>query len=402
VHVEVAFVLLFSVATAVAIATRRLRVPYTVALVLAGLVLGELPIEPRPSLTRDLLFAIMLPGLLFEAAAHLREEWLTDTRASIAALAVPGVVASLGLTAWMLLRPARSFTPTFTMLDALVFAAATVATDPIAVVATFRTLKVPPRLAVLVEGESLFNDGTGVVVFNLVVAAAMGHVSSVYIAIWQFLLVSAGGALVGLVLAGVVVQLLRRLDDPMIEVTLTVIAAYGSFAIAEQIGVSGVIATVAAGLVCGRAARAGAHKSNTIAALRTFWEYVAFALNSIVFLLIGMEVRVSDLLADWKLILLGYAVITLVRFAIVSATSAALRRTREAIPWRWTLVIGWSGLRGALAMVLALSIPPMFAARESIIHMTFGVVVLSIIAQGLTVGPLLRALGITAEAAEAP
>ena len=374
--------------------------PYTVALVLAGLVLGALPIEPRPSLTRDLLFAIVLPGLIFEAALHLREEWLTDTWASIAALAVPGVVAALGLTAWLLLRPMRALTPTFGMFDALVFAAATVATDPIAVVATFRTLQVPPRLAVLVEGESLLNDGTGVVVFNLVVAAAMGQVSSIPSAVWQFVLVSAGGALVGLILAGVVVQVLRRIDDPMIEVTLTVIAAYGSFAIAEQVGVSGVIATVAAGLVCGRAARAGTHKSATIAALSTFWEYVAFALNSIVFLLIGMEVRLSEMLADWRPILIGYAVITVVRFAIVSATTATLRRTRGTISWRWTPVIGWSGLRGALAMVLALSIPPVFASRGMIIHMTFGVVVFSIIVQGLTVGPLLRALGITGEASE--
>lgn len=211
------------------------------------------------------------------------------------------------------------------------------ATDPIAVVATFRTLDVPSRLAVLVEGESLLNDGTGVVVFNLAVAAALGQVSSVPFAVLQFLLLSAGGALVGFVLAFVVVQVLRRIDDPMVEVTLTVIAAYGSFAVAEQ---------------------------------------------------------------DAKLILLGYLIITLVRFAIVSATSLALLRSRERIPWRWTLVIGWSGLRGALAMVLALSIPSSLAVREMVIHMTFGVVVRSIILQGLTVGPLLRLIHITGEAAE--
>jgi monovalent cation:H+ antiporter, CPA1 family len=402
VHREVAFVLLFSIATAVAIATRRLRVPYTVALVLAGLVLGSLPIEPRLSLTRDLLFAIVLPGLIFEAGLHLREEWLTQTRASIVALAVPGVVAALGLTAWILVKPARAFAPAFAFLDALVFAATTVATDPIAVVATFRSLSAPTRLAVLVEGESLLNDGTGVVVFNLVVAAAMGQITSIPGAVWRFLLVSAGGALVGLVFASVLVQVLRRVDDPMIEITLTVIAAYGSFAVGEQLGVSGVIATVAAGLVCGRAARAGIRESSSVTALRTFWEYVAFALNSVVFLLIGMDVRLSELLADWRLILLAYAVVTLVRFAIVFATTAAFRRTREAIPWRWSLVLGWSGLRGALAMVLALSIPPLFPARGMIIHMTFGVVVLSIIVQGLTVGPLLRVLGINAEASESP
>jgi len=192
-------------------------------------------------------------------------------------------------------------------------------------------------LAVLVEGESLLNDGTGVVVFNLAVAAALGQVSSVPFAVLQFLLLSAGGALVGFVLAFVVVQVLRRIDDPMVEVTLTVIAAYGSFAVAEQ---------------------------------------------------------------DAKLILLGYLIITLVRFAIVSATSLALLRSRERIPWRWTLVIGWSGLRGALAMVLALSIPSSLAVREMVIHMTFGVVVRSIILQGLTVGPLLRLIHVTGEAAE--
>jgi len=212
-----------------------------------------------------------------------------------------------------------------------------VATDPIAVVSTFRTFDVPSRLAVLVEGESLLNDGTGVVVFNLAVAAALGQVSSVPFAVLQFLLLSAGGALVGFVLAFVVVQVLRRIDDPMVEVTLTVIAAYGSFAVAEQ---------------------------------------------------------------DAKLILLGYLIITLVRFAIVSATSLALLRSRERIPWRWTLVIGWSGLRGALAMVLALSIPSSLAVREMVIHMTFGVVVRSIILQGLTVGPLLRLIHVTGEAAE--
>lgn len=396
---EVAFVLLFSVATAVAIATRRLRIPYTVALVLAGLALGLVPLQSRPTLTRELLFAIVLPGLVFEAAAHLREEWLAETRMAIAGLAVPGVIVALGLTAWLLVPSLRPLVPAFTTLDALAFAAATVATDPIAVVATFRELHVPRRLAVLVEGESLLNDGTGVVVFNLVVGAAMGQAFSLPSAAGRFLLVSAGGALVGGALAFLIVRVLRRVEDPMIEVTLTVIAAYGSFAVAEQIEASGVIAAVAAGLVCGRAARAGAHSKATITALRTFWEYVSFALNSMVFLLIGMEVRLGALLADWKPILVAYAVVTAVRFAVVFAAAAALRPTREAIPARWALVVGWSGLRGALAMVLALSVPPIFTSRDLIVRMTFGVVLLSIVAQGLTAGLLVRHLGITVETA---
>lgn len=399
---ELQFVLLFSIATAVAIATRRLRLPYTVALVLVGLALGALPLPSRPALSRDLLFAVVLPGLLFEAAVHLRKEWLADTRAGIAALAIPGVVLALGITAGSVLPGVRALVPTFGMLDALAFAAATVATDPIAVVATFRELKVPRRLSVLVEGESLLNDGTGVVVFNLVVAAAAGSGLSLSAAAGQFALVSIGGALVGGLLAFAIVQVLRRIDEPMIEVTLTVIAAYGSFAIAEQLEVSGVIATVAAGLVCGNAARRGTHSDAAIAALRTFWEYVAFALNSIVFLLIGLQVGMPALLQDWRPILIGYVVVTVVRFIVVFTTAAALRPTRERMPWRWTLIVGWSGLRGALAMVLAIALPGSFPSRELIVHMTFGVVLLSIIAQGLTIGPLLRRLGIReAESAEA-
>ena len=389
--------LLFSVATAVAIATRRLRLPYTVALVVVGLLLGVLPLQSRPALTRDLLFAVVLPGILFEAAVHLRGEWLASTRASIAALAVPGVVLALAGTAHLVLPAIRALVPSFTLLDALAFSAATVATDPIAVVATFRELKAPRRLSVLVEGESLFNDGTGVVIFNLVVAAASGSVLSLGGAAARFALVSAGGALVGGVLALFVVQVLRRIDEPMIEVTLSVIAAYGSFAIAEHLDVSGVIATVVAGLVCGNAARRGAHSETTTTALRTFWEYVAFALNSIVFLLIGMQVRLPALLQTWKLILIAYIAVTFVRFIVVFATAAALRPTRERLPWRWTLIVGWSGLRGALAMVLAITLPDSFPSRELIAHMTFGVVLLSILVQGLTVGPLLRWLGIKEE-----
>jgi CPA1 family monovalent cation:H+ antiporter len=193
------------------------------------------------------------------------------------------------------------------------------------------------------------------------------------------------------------VQLLRRIDDPLIEVTLSVIAAYGSFAIAEQCEVSGVIATVVAGLICGRAGRRGAHGEATAAALRTFWQYLAFALNSIVFLLIGWQVRVSTLLAAWKPILIGYAAMTLVRFLIVSATALALRPTRERLPWRWTAIVAWSGLRGALAMVLAMTLPASFPSRDLVVHMTFGVVLLSIVAQGLTIGPLLRYLRIAEE-----
>ena len=397
VRAELLFVSLFSVATAVALAARRLRLPYTVALVLVGLAIGLLPLQSRVTLSKDLLFAVALPGLLFEAAVHLREEWLADTRAGIATLAIPGVVIALFATAYLLWPAINGLVPGFTLLDALAFGAATVATDPIAVVAAFRDLKAPRRLSVLIEGESLLNDGTGVVLFNLVLAAAAGSSLSLPAAAGQFVLVSAGGAVAGGVLAFLIVQVLRRIDDPMIEITLTVIAAYGSFAAAEQLGVSGVIATVAAGLVCGSAGRRGAHGESTLGSLHTFWEYVAFALNSFVFLLMGMQVWLPKLLQEWKPILIAYAVVTLVRFAVVFAAAAALQGTRERMPWRWTVVAGWSGLRGALAMVLVLALPDTLPSRALIVDLTFGVVLLSIVVQGLTIGPLLRLLGVREE-----
>jgi CPA1 family monovalent cation:H+ antiporter len=155
-----------------------------------------------------------------------------------------------------------------------------------------------------------------------------------------------------------------------------------------------VIATVVAGLWCGRAARRGAHREETLAVLRTFWEYVAFALNSIVFLLMGIQIRMPALLAAWRTILLAYAIVVAVRFAVVFATAGALSRTRERLPWRWALVTGFCGLRGALAMVLAMALPDSFPARELVVNMTFGVVLLSIVLQGVAAGPLVSRLGL--------
>jgi monovalent cation:H+ antiporter, CPA1 family len=187
----------------------------------------------------------------------------------------------------------------------------------------------------------------------------------------------------------------------MIEITLTTVAAYGSFATAETLHSSGVIATVAAGMLCGNSgARRGVMSPSTRIAAETFWEYVAFALNSIVFLLIGFEVRLSVLLADWVPILMAYVVVTGGRALIIMAGRAFIGLTRERFPWRWSAVLIWGGLRGALPMVLVLSLPEAFPYRDQLVSMTFGVAVLSILLQGLTMSGLLSFLGIVREAAE--
>ena len=397
-HGEAAFVLLFVVATAVAIGVRRWRVPYTVALVMAGLALGWTHAFQAPTLSKELLFSVFLPGLVFEAAFHIefREFW--RNRLAIAALAVPGVIAATALTA-LLLTPVASrlhFAEGFDWHYALVFGALISATDPIAVVAIFRNLRAPQRLSVLLDGESLLNDGTGIVFFTLSLGIVAGtHVTAGGLA-WDFVVIVGGGLLVGCAAGFLVSKLIQRVDDPMIEITLTTIAAYGSFVAAEQLHYSGVIATVAAGMLCGNyGARVGMSASTRVAT-ETFWEYVVFALNSIVFLLIGFEVNLHSLLVSWKAVLVAYAVVTVGRGVVIFAVSGLLRPTRERIPLSWSAVLTWGGLRGALPMVLVLSLPASFGYRELLVSMTFGVVILSILVHGLTISPLVQWLGVVA------
>lgn len=389
-------ILLFIVATAVAIAVQRLAVPYTVALVFTGLVLGLLHAFEAPHLTKALLFNVFLPGLLFEAAFHIEFKQFWRNRFTINSLALPGVVAAIALTALILTPVANTlhFVQDFTWKHALVFGAIISATDPIAVVAVFKSLGVPKRLSVLLEGESLLNDGVAIVFFTLSVALVTGRVVTGGGLVFDFLKIVGIGALIGAGVGLAVSQVIKQVDDPMIEITLTTIAAYGSFLAAEHFHYSGVIATVSAGMLCGNyGARVGMSPSTRMA-VEAFWEYVAFALNSIVFLLIGFEVQFQALLASWQAILVAYLVVTGGRALIIFGASSVLRRTRERIPWAWSVVLTWGGLRGGLPMVLVLSLPKDFPHHDLLVSMTFGVVLLSILVHGLSMSPLLRWLGI--------
>jgi CPA1 family monovalent cation:H+ antiporter len=393
---ESTFVLLFAIATAVAIAVRRLPIPYTVALVVVGLGLGMLDVVEAPHLTKELLFAVILPGLIFEAAFNLdaREFW--RNRRSIGSLAVPGVVVAIGLTA-AVITPVMSGLELDVGFDwryGLVFGALIAATDPIAVVALFKRLNVPHRLGTLVEGESLLNDGTSVVVFGLIVAYVSGAVSTPGGLLVQFFAVVGGGAVAGAVVGVAATQITKRIDEPMIEVTLTVIAAYGSFALAEEFHCSGVIATVVAGMLCGSYGRQVGMSPTTRLAVETFWGYAAFALNSIVFLLMGFEVRFGTLVDAWAQIVVAYIAALAGRLGVVAAVVGLLRPTAERLPVKWTAVLTWGGLRGALSMVLALALPTDFPHRQQLVTMTFGVVLLSLLVQGLSMSWLLRRLGI--------
>ena len=391
---ELVIVGLFAVATLVALAARRLKVPYTVALVLAGLGLGSAHVFEAPHLTKELLYTIFLPGLLFEAAFHIEFRKFLQNKLAVFSLSLPGVIASVLLTTVLLVPTVEGLAleERFTWREGLVFASLIAATDPIAVVALFKSLGAPKRLAVLVEGESLLNDGTSVVVFTLVLAFVTGAPTTAAHAVVDFARVVGLGVLIGLTIGYAASFVIHKVDDPMIEITVTTIAAYGSFAVAESVHLSGVIATVTAGMLCGNHAAPTGMSASTRVAVASFWEYLAFALNSLVFLLIGFEVRLEELLHAWRPVLVAFAAVTIARAVVIGGVGIGLSRTREKIPLPWLGVLTWGGLRGALSMVLVLGLPTDFGHRSILVTTTFGVVILSILVQGTTMGSLLRKL----------
>lgn len=403
-------ILLLVAATAVAMIVQRLKMPYTVALVLAGLALGYLT-DAYPTiglaqmrLTPDLLFTVFLPILLFEAAFHLSWRKFRENIRAILLLAVPGVAASIGIAgalAWIFEPWAAVDLP---LAVAFLFVAMLAATDPVSVIALFKELGVPKRLAVLMEGESLLNDGVAVVAF-MAIAAALGihmpgeAVTAGWVA--QFFLWEVGlGVVIGIVVGLVVSYLTTLIDDHLVEIMLTTLAAFGSYLIASALHSSGVLAVVAAGMACGNVgARYGMTPTNRIA-VESFWEYAVFAANSLVFLLLGKEIELARLVSRAAPILIAWGALSLARAIVIYSVAALLKRTRERIPPRWPTVLFWGGLRGSLSMVLALSLPAEFAQRDLLVDLVFGVVLVSILVQGLTMSGVLRWAGAIASGAE--
>ena len=394
-NVTAGVILMYCVATVVAIAAQRYRVPYTAALLLAGVALGASHVVDLPHLTKDLLFALFLPGLLFEAAYHLEWGELRENAWAIGALAVPGVMVTIVLTALLLvIGSAAAGGDAVGWSTALIFGGVISATDPVAVTALFREVAAPRRLHVLVESESLLNDGTSIVFLTLLLAYFSGTAPSAALLGVGFLRIAGGGAVIGFAIGWIVSHVRTRLNDAAIEITLTTIAAYGAFVLAEQFHMSGVIATVTAGVVCGHSGRHHAMTAGTRAAVDSFWEWLSFALNSAVFLLLGAELSGSVLVQEWRLVLIGALAVLAARAVVVGSVGLLLRGTRERISSAWGAVLVWGGLRGALSLVLALALPEDAGDRPLIVALTAGTVVLSLLGQGTSMALLLRLSGI--------
>ena len=386
IRIEEIVVALLLVAALVGLLTQRLlRIPYTVGLVLVGFGLTFFN-QTRVQIAEQLILALLVPPLVFEAAFHLRLKDLRRDLGTILLLAVPGVI----LTTLLVAGAMSLFPSELSLASLLVFGALIAATDPVSVVSLFRSLGVPHRLQVLLEGESLLNDGTAIVVFGLLVAAAMGSTLNLVQGVLDFVVVAGGGLLVGAILGIMTAQLLGRIDDYLIEITLTTVLVFGVFLLAEEIlHVSGVLAVVAAGLSVGNL---GPRRMSPTAriVLFNFWEYAAFLANSFVFLIIGLQIQIQLLFSNWPLILAAIVAALVVRAVTIYGLSWISRDVSN--PYKHVMV--WGGLRGAISLALVLSLSSKFPGRDQLQAMAFGVVLFTLLVQGLTMSGLVRHLGL--------
>ncbi len=379
---------LLFVSALVAMLTRRLHLPYTVGLVLAGMALYFSHVYIKWHLTKDLIFSVFLPPLVFEAALFIHWRDFKEELPVVTLLATVGVVLTAAVTA-----AGMHYALEWDWGSAIVFGVLISATDPVSVIATFKESKAHGRLRMLIESESLLNDGTAAVAFVTVLGVLAGGNESIA-AIAMALFVSIiGGVLIGGIIAYVFMLLAGRTPDYLVEITFTTLVAYGSFFVAERFHCSGVLAALTAGLVVGNFRASGSISAAGRHALGPFWEYLAFVANSLIFLLIGAQEAQQHFKGLWVPVLLAIALVTLGRAAAIYPLCALFIRSRLKVAMRHQHVLFWGGLRGALALALSLSLPAELPRRNVIVVITFAVVAFSVFAQGLTIPPLLRRLG---------
>lgn len=394
-HTLEAFMVILAVGSAVAIGAKRFGVPYNVALVLVGLVLVVLGVLPQATLDPEIVLVGVLPVLVFEGALFANLDHLRKARTPILVLAIPGVAMSLlgtaGIATWALELP-------FTV--ALVLGALLAITDTVSVLLAFRAVRVPQRLAAIMEGESLFNDGTALVLVATTAAIAAGQDATALGVTRSLAIAMIGGGLFGAVFGALGAVVLRATPDHLTAVLATIVVAFAASLLAEEVHASPVIAVVIVGLVLGRAARRSLAPSRVLA-LHGFWETIGFALNVLVFLMVGMQIDAAQLVAEAPAILIALAALHLGRALAVYASFAALRiARRERVPIRWQHVMVFGNIKGALSMAAVLALPDTIELKPRLVAIVFGVTFVTLIGQALPFERVLRLLGVTMGAAD--
>ncbi len=381
--------LLLFVAMLTAIVSNKLHVPYSVGLVAAGVALALSPFAVDFPLSKEVVFTVFLPPLVFEAALNIRWRALRRDLPVVLTLAFVGVAVSAGVVA-----AGMHYIIGWSWAGAALFGSLIAATDPVSVIALFKETKVDDRLHLLVESESLLNDGVAAVLFAVALQFASGEALTAPGIGVEIARSVAGGVAAGGVVAGGLLLVARGTTDKLIEITLTTLAAYGSFLLAEYFHLSGVLASLTAGLVVGNVGPRGPIAEASRPGVWAFWEYAAFLANSLIFVLIGGRGAGLPLIAIWKPALVASLIILVARAAAIYPLSALFAGSALRVDPRHQHILVWGGLRGALALALALGLPADLPQRGAIILTAFAVVAISIFGQGLTMPLLLRALGL--------
>ncbi|MCF7790741.1 MAG: sodium:proton antiporter [Victivallales bacterium] len=401
-------IVLFFIAACSGILLKKLKFPFTIGLVVIGIVFAGIVenvevfrVAEDISLSHDIIFFIILPTLIFEAAVNIDSRLLVKNLPPVCILAIPGLIISTVIIGIFM----TSFTPLL-LGPAMLFGALISATDPVAVIALFKEIGAPRRLTMLVDGESLFNDATAIVVFNIIMAVVASGIAlnleTLASAVLSFLYVFFGGLFVGLFIGFFITKFINlSKGQPLIQVALSTITAYAAFVIAEHyLKVSGVMSTLAAGLTVSWYGSTS-FSTEVKEYMEQFWEFAAFAANSFIFLLLGVsEWRLlighghSDYLALYLLITI--AIVTFARAVVVYGLIPLLKLLPkyERINKNYQTVIFWGGLRGAVPLALVLSLSPVFKNHQYITEYTLGVVLFTLLIQGTTTKPLMSFLGL--------
>lgn len=388
-HVIEQLILLIVTGAVVAIAARRLKIPYTVGLVLVGIAMAFLPLHIDIPLSKEFLFEFLLPPLIFEAAMSIEWRELRRDLLVIGTYATAGVILSAAVTAITM-----HFLMAWTWPAGIIFGILIAATDPVSIIATFKESNVSGRVRLLVEAESLFNDSTAAVALSVAVTVLLGGSATFGSLTWNLITSAAGGLIIGIVVSVIALLLIGHTKDHLVELTMTTFSAFVSFWAAESLGVSGILATTAAGLIIGNRMGRGSITERGEESIEHFWEFAAFVSNTIIFIVLGINLAYQRFAPSTVVILAGILAVMIGRAVAVYPISFLFTRSRWKVERREQHILFWGGLRGALALALALGIPDEFPFKYDILITTFGVVAFSVFVQGSTVTTLMRFLGI--------
>jgi CPA1 family monovalent cation:H+ antiporter len=409
-HVEL-LVLLLVITLAIALVSRPLRLPYTLVLVVVGLMIGFSPLLSNVSLDPDVVLFLFLPALLFEGAWNADTRRLIDNWLAVFLLAVPGLLLSVLVVAVFL-----HWGLGLSWLVVLLLGAMISPTDPIAVLALLRQMGLADRLRTIVEGESLFNDGVGVAIYELVLGGLLASLGingatqgpSFWLVALEILWLMLGGLALGMGVGWIVARLLRFVDDHLIEISVTVSVAYGVYLLGVYLRTSGLLAVVGAGLVLGSYGRHTGMSETTQQAAHDVWEFLGYLANSLLFLLLGIQIGEANLLQALAGTGLALAGVVIGRAGMIytllplhdalarwisrkrsQMTSSSQSLHLEPLPPRWRPILLFSGLRGALSIALVLSLPAALPGRGLLQGIVYGVVLVTLLGQGIGLRVLL-------------